>query len=240
MPRFFSSLSLFALGAVLALPPVAQAHDSYIQQRFGGWTLVNAHGADEDDAYRVEKLRNVAAHDGIGASVAVRLDDKGDYSTLVAEDASALAVSYYSGFWTKDTADEWHNGDTASTANPAYTGEYARHAVGLIAPSDRFVPFGLPLEIVPLADPMAREAGDMVPVQVLYDGTPLAGAEIGSVLPGVAMVTTDAEGKAKVTVNEGHNILLVVHKIAHPDAARADEQSHEATLSFVPKHDHDH
>lgn len=240
MPRFFSSLSLLALGAALALPLAAHAHDSYIQQRFGSWTLVNAHGAAEDDAYGVEKLRNAAAHDGIGAPVEVRLDDKGDYTALVAEGASALAATYYSGFWTKDTADKWHSSDKASTANPAHTGEYARHAVGLIAPTDRFVPFGLPLEIVPLADPTALEAGALVPVQVLYEGKPLAGAEIGSALPGIATVTTDAEGKAKVTINEGHNILLVAHKVPHPDAARADDQSHEATLSFVPHHDHAH
>lgn len=235
----FRSLTLAAASLAL-LSGAASAHDSYIQLRFGDWTLVNAHGAEEDDAYSLDKVLNGAAHDASGAAVGLTLDDRGAYTALLAEGASALAATYYSGFWTKDTDGEWHNEDKTQVANAEQTGEYARHAVAVIDHAEAFVPFGLPLEIIPQTDPLALEPGDSLSVQVLRDGAPLADAEIGSALPDVETVTTDADGMAEVIVREGHNILLTSASGDHPDQTRADTQTHEATLSFVPHHHHDH
>lgn len=231
------SLTLTAASLVL-LTGAASAHDSYIQLRFGDWTLVNAHGAEEDDAYGIDRVLNGAAHDASGAATDLKLVDRGAYTALKSDGAATLAATYYSGFWTKDTEGKWHNEDKTKVANADTAGEYARHAVAVIGNAETFTPFGLPLEIVPQANPLALEPGASLKVLVLRDGAPLQGAQIGSALPGIEEVTTDADGMAQVTVREGHNILLTSVKIDHPDQTRADTQSHEATLSFVPHHDH--
>lgn len=233
----FSRAAIFA--AALTLPGIAFAHDSYIQLRFGEWTLVNAHGADEDDSYGADKVANIGAHDGKGAEIAVETVDRANYTAFApAEGTAAIAATYVSGFWVKDTDGEWHNTSKDQVANPESAGEYARHAVALIDEAEAYAPFGLPLEIVPMSDPLHMHPGDKLTVQVLSGGEPLAGVEIGSALPGVDPVTTDDSGKAEVTVREGHNILRVGHKMDHPQPEKADTLSYEATLSFAPHHEH--
>lgn len=228
------------VAAALTAPAATLAHDSYIQLRFGAWTLVNAHGADEDDSYGPEHVTNVAAHDASGAVIAVETVDKMDYTAFApAEGTSAIAATYVSGFWTKDTDGNWHNMPKSEVSNPEKSGEYLRHAVAVIDEAESFAPFGLPLEIVPAQNPLDLKPGDMLEVTVLLNGAPLGGAEIGSALPDIAPVTTAEDGTATVEVRSGHNILLVGHKLDHPQPEKADSQTHEATLSFVP-HDHDH
>lgn len=235
----FSRAAIIA--AAIALPGFAFAHDSYIQLRFGEWTLVNAHGAEEDDSYGAEKVANVAAHDGSGAAVAIETVDRGQYTAFApVEGTSAIAATYMSGFWVKDSDGKWHNSTKDQVENAESAGEYARHAVALIGHADAYAPFGLPLEIVPVTDPLDVHVGDTFTVQVLADGAPLEGVEIGSALPGVEPVTTNAEGQADVAVREGHNILLAAHKMEHPQPEKADVLAYEATLSFVPHGDHDH
>lgn len=230
-----------ALAALFVLPGAAFAHDSYIQLRFGEWTLVNAHGAEEDDAYSADKLANIGAHDKSGAPAAIESVARENYTAFApAEGATAISATYVSGFWTKDADGEWHNTTKDQVENAESAGEYARHAVALIGHADTFEPFGLPLEIVPGADPLDMHPGDMLTVTVLLDGAPLAGAELGSALPGIATVTTDEAGQAQVEIREGHNIVLVAHKMDHPEPEKADTLAYEATLSFVPHGDHDH
>lgn len=230
------------LVAGLSLPAAAIAHDSYIQLRFGSWTLVNAHGAEEDDSYSAEKVANVAAHGADGASVAIETVDKGDYTAFApAEGTTAIAATYVSGFWTKDKDGKWHNMPKSEVANPDRSGEYQRHAVAVIGDGDVFTPFGLPLEIVPSANPLHMEPGDMLTVTVLFNGEPLAGAKISDALPGgIKPVTTGADGTARVEIMDGHNTLVVGHKVDHPAPAKADSASHKAALSFVPHGHHDH
>lgn len=236
-----AALRGLALAAVLIAPFAAQAHDSYIQLRFGDWTLVNAHGAEEDDSYPPERLANVAAHGADGSSTGIETVAKADYTALLPVDGTAaIAATYVSGFWTKDTDDKWHNMQKSEVANPDSAGEYQRHAVAVIGEGDTFVPFGLPLEIVPAQNPLDMRPGDILTVTVLANSVPLQNAEVGSALPGITPVKTGADGTAQVEVNEGHNILLVAHSTPHPDQSKADKQAHEATLAFVPHGDHDH
>lgn len=230
------SLTL-AAASIACFTNMASAHDSYIHQRFGDWAVVNGHGTSGDDAYEIDRILNGAAHDASGGATALKLEDRGTYTALQSEGAAVLAATFYSGFWTKDTNGDWHNEEKSKIANADSSGEYARHAVAVIGKADTFTPFGLPLEIVPQANPLAIEPGNSFKVQVLHEGKPLEGAKIGSALPGVEDVTTNADGIADVIVREGLNILLTSIKVDHPDQTRADTQKHGATLSFVPDHD---
>lgn len=234
-------LRAVALATLLSAPVAANAHDSYIQLRFGDWTLVNAHGAEADDSYPPERVANVSAHRSDGSNATITAVPKTDYTALApAKEAATIAATYVSGFWTKDTSGKWHNRPKSEVENPEKSGEYQRHAVAVIAKADTFKPFGLPLEIIPASNPLNMHPGDLLTVTVLANGVPLTEAEIGSALPNITPVKTGSDGKAQITIREGHNILLVAHTKPHPNQAKADKQTHEATLSFVPHSEHDH
>lgn len=236
-----SFLRVAAAAALLSVPGSLMAHDSYIQLRFGEWTFVNAHGAEEDDSYAADKLANIAAHDAAGAAAGVETVRHDNYTAFApADDATSIAATYVSGFWTRDADGAWHNTTKDQVDNADSAGEYARHAVALIGHADTFQSFGLPLEIIPAADPLDMHPGDMLTITVLSDGQPLTGAEVGSALPGIDAVVTDENGQAQIVIQEGHNIVLTSHKLTHPEPEKADTLSHEATLSFVPHGDHDH
>ena len=107
---------------------------------------------------------------------------------------------------------------------------YSRHAKSLVAVgdgagSDREV--GLLTEIVVLANPYTDDVSGGVPVSVLYQGAPRAGAQVelferdaaGDVT--VRLFETDAEGVAVLDVKPGHSYLAdhVVLRPMTPDAA---------------------
>jgi uncharacterized GH25 family protein len=75
---------------------------------------------------------------------------------------------------------------------------------GSAAPGDAITrPVGQPLEIVPLVDP-THLGGNLLPVQLLFRGKPLANARIYAACsdaPTSSTATTDAEGKATLTLS---------------------------------------
>jgi uncharacterized GH25 family protein len=65
-------------------------------------------------------------------------------------------------------------------------------------------PNGLTLEILPERDPTTLQVGDLLPVRVLRNGTPLAEFTLGFVAEGEThhhVVTTDADGRAAAPVD---------------------------------------
>jgi uncharacterized GH25 family protein len=74
--------------------------------------------------------------------------------------------------------------------------------------------FGTKLEIVPLADPAGLRPGSRLPLRVLFEGKPLAGARVGVVsrqdgtISREKMVRTDRSGNASVTVDSGGDFLV--------------------------------
>lgn len=230
----FLRTTAVALSLALLVPNLASAHDSFMAYRFGAWTLVNGHWGGGDDAYTLSNLANVAAHDAAGAAVEVQAEERVDHVAFrPGKGAAVLAGTYASGFWTKDTDGKWHQKPANEVPNPEGSTETYRHAVAVTGQAEKFEPFGLPLEIVPQADPLALKVGDTLPVVVLYDGKPLPGAELTSIVPGISPAETDADGRAGWVVQPGDNILLVAHAIDHPAPEKAQKFSNEATLSFM-------
>jgi uncharacterized GH25 family protein len=103
-------------------------------------------------------------------------------------------------------------------------------------------PIGHRLEIVPEADPYSLRAGDALPVRLLFDGRPLAGARlvIGSTdaatatqssMPGVR---TDAEGRARLQLvsRGGAHYIHALHMIPATGRADIEWESFWATFTF--------
>lgn len=110
---------------------------------------------------------------------------------------------------------------------------YSRRAKALIQvgdqPTDNVLkPIGQTLEIVPLRNPYARGSDEALPVKILLQGRPLAGAQV-RVLPlgikdgPVQKQRSDAQGRATFTVpGRGAWLIMVVHArpmTGHPTAA---------------------
>ena len=133
-----------------------------------------------------------------------------------------------------------HLGQPAEVRGPAakQSGHYLKYSTTILEPLETApAPAGLPLEIVPLVDPMTLAMGDALPIRVLHEGEPLEGATIISEYTTASderQVTTDAEGEAVVEVrNQGLNVIGVSHATATPSSPDADEVSRFATLAFT-------
>lgn len=116
------------------------------------------------------------------------------------------------------------------------------------------VPVGLPIEIVPLADPATTS---MLPVRVLWHGKPLAGALVrawnttlgegwaprawaarDSVGP-AASARTDRNGEARLAIGRaGEWLIAAEHMVPCPERSEADWESWWASLTLArgPEH----
>ncbi len=216
----------------------AAAHGIWVAQRHGDWAVVYGHGAS-DEGYDPRKLKAVAAFDGAGKTVAVapRLQD--DHILLdVADEAAILTATFDNGFWSQGPDGRWVNQPKSAVPGAEQSGHYVKYATTFLRPVEAApAAMGLPLEIVPLVDPMTLAMGEELPVRVLYDGAPLAGATIIAEYTTASDerdVTTDNAGEAAVTVrNQGLNVVAVSHAVATPESSEADKLGLFATLAFT-------
>jgi hypothetical protein len=95
-------------------------------------------------------------------------------------------------------------------------------------------PAGLALEFVPLTNPTALHAGDVLPIRLIESGKPLANFSIGVVHeadPRGTILRTDGEGRATISLQRrGHYMLRATH-IRPADGPDPDWISHFTTLT---------
>jgi len=98
-------------------------------------------------------------------------------------------------------------------------------------------PAGQKLEIVPLTDPTAARPGATLAVRVLFDGSPLAKANVCWDLPGtgegfVGSVLTDERGEAVVPISRAGPMTLRLTHMTRPQTAEYEWESFWASLTF--------
>ena len=98
-------------------------------------------------------------------------------------------------------------------------------------------PLGLPLEIVPLTDPFSRKVGDALKVRVLFDGKPLADANLGWDHPGdghdpAGTARTDAKGEALIPVARAGLMTIRLTHMTRPKTKDYEWESFWTTLTF--------
>lgn len=100
-------------------------------------------------------------------------------------------------------------------------------------------PLGLRLEIVPLTDPCGLQAGDLLVVQVLFEGRPLPDVWVGAGTEGAHghdypfRQKTDADGRVMVRFDRaGPWFVRALHMVASTEFDDADWQSWFSTLTF--------
>lgn len=219
----------------------AEAHGVWVAQRAGEWAVVLGDGP-ADDAYKADVVKSVQGRSASGAPLAVPVRAQARNVVLEpAADVAAVAVRFEDGYWSQSAEGPWVAGSRSKVPGATRAGYYEMYTHTVLAATDTpSRPFGLPLEIVPLSDPMKLEKGQVLKVRVLFDGKPLAGAALladyvnDSAGPSVK---TDAHGVAAVRLRSaGLNVIKVSHSRPRTDRSEADEDGFAATLAFtLPK-----
>ncbi len=226
----------FAAAALSAAS--ASAHGIWLSERFGGLAIVYGVGP-QDEAYDPAKIKEAKAFSAGGAATPITVKPNGNHATVSQDPAAAvISVLFDNGFWAKGPDGKWINRSKTEVPGATASSHSLKFNVTHLAPGAATGKAqGHLLEIIPLTDPAALKPGAELPVQVLYEGKPLAGA---AVFPDyVNDANTRAEGKTgadgKITLkvrNHGWNVIGVSHGVPMADTMNADRRSMFSTLSF--------
>lgn len=208
------------------------AHDAWTEQRNDHFVVVFGHKG-KMEKYAPSKVRKVSAIDAAGRSLATNMEkDESVVRFSIAGKPALTLLHYDNGFWTKTT-----DGLKSGPKNGVHGALHGTHAVKYGKTVHAWtaaasVAQGQELEIVPL-ESMQPAAGGTLPLQVLWQGKPLAGAKIFRVdAPHLKPVEANSEGKTRFALTAERQILSVSHKKNLINDPQADEYSVSATLVF--------
>ncbi|MDI6854054.1 MAG: DUF4198 domain-containing protein [Deltaproteobacteria bacterium] len=97
------------------------------------------------------------------------------------------------------------------------------------------------LEIMPLKNPLTQKKGDTFPLRVMFQGKPLAGAEVKVThdnwpdpqKPFASIGKTDAKGEIRVELKQpGRWLIVTSHKTPYEPPDECDEHYYTASLTF--------
>jgi uncharacterized GH25 family protein len=96
---------------------------------------------------------------------------------------------------------------------------------------------GLPLEILPLTNPLTVKPGTVLPVRVLFDSKPLAEDNLGWDHPGLetsprGTARTNAQGQALIPVDRPGWMTIRLTHMTRPKAPDFEWESFWTTLTF--------
>ncbi len=151
-------------------------------------------------------------------------------------------------FWTK-TPKGWSQKPRSQEPEALSSDLFIENAKGIINPgmdTDASLiskPVGLPLEIVPLRNPTSVKAGEKLPLKILFQGQPLAGATVEGRQAAMAQTSspnakafvdvTDKDGVVNfVPLASGDWLLTVRHVRPYPDKNECDSEDFGSSLFF--------
>lgn len=238
MKKTYLSVSML----VVALTAIdVQAHGIWFAQRSGELAMIYGEGAEDGQIVtRLAGIRGVAAYDASGAPVATKLIPT-DRLLLVDTQHNPVVITGVldNGIWTVTPDNREVNKPKREVPGAKGSGHYFKYAVHLRG--DLKTPLGaLPgqvLQITPVHAALPKHMGDALTLRVLFQGKPLAAAEVLADFVNDAVahpLLTDKDGLVTVKVrNQGLNVISVVHETPSGNPAEADKVQHRSTLSFV-------
>lgn len=238
MKRMHASLMFCAVAAVAVN---ADAHGIWFAQRSDELAMIYGEGAEDANIVkRLANVRSIAAYDAAGATVVTKLVAT-DYLLLVDRQAQPAVVTAVldNGLWTQTPDGHEVNKARSEVPGAKGSGRYLKYAVHLLG--DLKTPLnalaGQTLQIAPVNAALPQHRGDALTLRVLFEGKPLAGAEVLTDFvndPDGRPLRTGKDGTVTLKVrNQGLNVISVVHDAPPDNPAEADKLQHRATLSFV-------
>ena len=260
--------TLFAAALLAALP--ASAHDVWVTSPtdIGANEKLHAdlsyshafpHGESiPESRVKIFKPLEIVAPNGKAEPMKLESDNYHYVSaTSLPKGTYRIAATYQPTFWSVDAAGKWTQDGTLKTVANAKSCEqtqmFGKSVVtvgGAFDAKTATTPVGQALEIVPLANPNTLKAGELLPLQVLYQGKPLAKATIVATADTVVTkdpesqndhrdingysATSDKSGRANfLPLVEGLWKVKVIHKTPFADSTVCQDSALYATL-IVP------
>lgn len=203
----FAGVLLAAAAAGALGVSQAAAHGVWFAPRLDQIQLVLGEGF-KDNAYDPKMVTVLQGYDADYRKVDVKAIDGGNHIAIQPADnvLSAVTVVFDYGYWSNGKDGKWHNAPMDEVEGSTIGTHAVKYGVSYFKPVKEVKPIAeLPFQIVPMTDPSTLKVGDMLTVQLLHDGRPMADTDI---IPDVinhhtVTVRTDAEGKATVPAANG-------------------------------------
>jgi uncharacterized GH25 family protein len=236
-----NALALACLTVLTVSVVGLDAHGIWFAQRAGQLALIYGEGAD--DGVIVSKLpgvRAVAAYNAVGAPLTTKLIPS-DHLLFVdtQQKPAVLTAVLDNGIWTVTPDGGEVNKPKNEVPGAKSAGQYFKYAVHVLGALQKPLA-ALPaqtLQLTPVAAVLPRRSGDSLTLRALFEGKPLANAEVTLDFvndPEGTPMRTGADGTVTLKVrNQGMNVISVVHETPVSNSIAFDKVQHRATFSFV-------
>lgn len=193
-----------------------------------------------------DRMEEIVVLDGNSEKIAVKAINETDFEVQkkLQTSGSYLALAQTKeGFFTKTTEGYQRQSKKGlkNVLQCSYSGGYAKAVINAGKGRNDVLskPVGHTLEIVPTQNPADLKTGDMLPLNVLYQGKPLK-TELYATYLGFSsegawayVANTNAEGKGRIKIlSPGIWLVKVNHKLPFSDLKECDQYSYTATLTF--------
>jgi hypothetical protein len=223
---------------LLVLAFSIQAHDLWVASTDDGYVVMRGHLPDRSDPYDPECIQTLAAFDEKGLPLPLKRLDR--EQRVLVEPLSSPALVAVVSKWGHRIIDGDGRKRFMSKAEALESGAVVREAFfstqyskTLFRFNERFAkPLGMKFEVVPQKSPFGLHEGDLLPVQVLFDGAPLLKGKIERGRQ-MAPLETDRHGMAQIPIQtKGWQKILVVHDTPATETQDVDYYRHFAFLVF--------
>ena len=235
----FSTISAVLLSGIglCVVHQTAQAHGAWLAKVHGDYHVMWGHDPSNTGPYNPADIVEARGIKN-GEMRALTITRVQKFASVDAGDDGMVGATMVNGFRSQTTDGKYLS---LTKAEAAKLGEIksSTHRVRymVVYANNREEPqlMGYDLELLPQINPGKVKKGDIVSVQVLYKGKPLANAVINDnyLSHPQQPVKTDAQGRANLTIaNYGHNAWEVSHSTPYPDPQKADTASWSTTVTF--------
>ncbi|MBI2878079.1 MAG: DUF4198 domain-containing protein [Candidatus Tectomicrobia bacterium] len=225
-------IPVLIVAAFLLGVPSLEAHDFFIKRQGKELMVVYGHG-DHREAFDPSKIKAIQAFDLQGKTMDVSQEkSKEGLHLKIAGQPACILVEIDDGYWSK-TIYGWKNLPKRKARRVVESIRALYYAKAIFAWSEGALgpEAHARLDLLPLKNPFALKAGDLLPLKVLYQGRPRAGITVEG--KGHERIgTTDPEGVVKVTLSKGHQVITVQHSEPIQGDPDADSLRTISTLAF--------
>ncbi|MHB1348587.1 MAG: DUF4198 domain-containing protein [Desulfobulbaceae bacterium] len=229
MKKTANPLILLAVVLLLNASGV-RAHDYWIEKRAEGYAAVYGHGEQRLD-YDPAALKKITVFDAAGNSLAFQTEIQANAIIIrPSGEACLILADLESGYWSK-TIYGLKNLPKRKATRPLESFKAHHYSKSIVAAGE--TPLrpvaGLKLDIVPLADPLALQAGSPLRLQILLDEKPAGGLTVEGDHENAGV--TGQDGLVTVPLKAGRQIYTV--KIREPLANDPDADFIETTTTLT-------
>jgi nickel transport protein len=223
-----SWLTLAFFPILLSQPAIA--HVIWFESNNSEYEVIFGHPEAEREPLIPSRFQEATTYDSEKNILANEITLERDRLLVVPQgNVAALTGFYDNGFWVEYSDGTYENITTeqAEAINYENVTNYLKYGKALYSWSEAVAtPFGLPLEIMPLTNPLDVNAGDSLSVQVLYNGTLINDPTVEYL---GEEISVDVNGIASIPVGEGG--LQVIEASYDDPTANNPGISYAATLT---------